>query len=151
MLISSIHIPRRFVSCSFYLHFIGRVSSFFLIISCSLSRFVTLHFLSCYAILCASYCAYVLLPFCLQLCSSHVLHLYVFVLLCSVFSFIPPPRCLFACYPHCESTLLGLAQRPEDIRDNPARYCEKLQAVSSAGLLYIRKDDYSKTLSGDYT
>lgn len=27
-------------------------------------------------------------------------------------------RCLFARYPHCESTLLSLARRPEDIRDN---------------------------------
>lgn len=67
-------------------------------------------------------CACVLLPFCLQLCSSHVLHLYVFVLFfCfALFFFFLSffSRCLFARYPHCESTLLSLARRPEDIRDN---------------------------------
>lgn len=106
----------------FILHFIGRGSTFFLIISCSPSGFVTLHFKSCYVILCALCCACVLLPFCLQLCSSHVLHLYVFVLFfCFALFFLILSffsRCLFTRYPHCESTLLSLARRPEDIRDN---------------------------------
>lgn len=106
----------------FILHFIGRGSTFFLIISCSPSGFVTLQFKSCYVILCALCCACVLLPFCLQLCSSHVLHLYVFVLFfCFALFFFSLPffsRCLFTRYPHCESTLLSLARRPEDIRDN---------------------------------
>lgn len=48
---------------------------------------------------------------------------FCFALFC--FFFHPPPRCLFACYPHCESTLLGLAQRPEDIRDNPGTLLRK--------------------------
>lgn len=34
-------------------------------------------------------------------------------------------RCLFARYPHCESTLLSLARRPEDIRDNRSSLSRK--------------------------
>lgn len=74
---------------------------------------------------------------------------FCFALFC--FFFHPPPAvCLLAIRTvraRCWVLLSGL-KTFEIIR---ARYCEKLQAVSSAGLLYIRKDDYSKTLSGDYT
>lgn len=118
----------------FILHFIGRGSTFFLIISCSPSGFVTLHFKSCYVILCALCCACVLLPFCLQLCSSHVLHLYVFVLffcfaLFFFFFHFFPAVCLLAirtlrarCW-----VLLGGLKTFSIIR---ARYREKLQVVA---------------------
>lgn len=87
-------------------------------------------------------------------CSYVRVMYYIFMFLfCFVLFFLsspPPAVCLLAIRTvraRCWVLLSGL-KTFEIIR---ARYCEKLQAVSSAGLLYIRKDDYSKTLSGDYT